>query len=177
MKFNILNLIAMSFIVIASSAYADTSYKVQGHVVSIDPVYTNISQKQPYQSCQNVDVPIYGRQGGGDAGGSALLGMIIGGISGKAITGKDNGAAAGAVIGGIIGANNAQKGQQVVTGYRTERQCTTDYSYVNTTVINEYDITYNINGRSITFRVNRAQGERARVGQQKQFRVSYQFLN
>ena len=175
-------LLAMSFLTVAGcttmplSAMANSSFTAQGTVKYISPIYTQIQQRQPQQSCQNVDVPIYGRTGGGDAGANALAGMIIGGILGKGVTGKDKGAAAGAVIGGIVGANNTQ-GQRVITGYQTQRQCNTTYSYINTSVINEYDVTYNIDGRNITFRVNRAQGERLRVGQRKNFRIRYQMLN
>jgi|TARA_B110000858_G_C17802609_1_gene476105 uncharacterized protein YcfJ len=159
------------------SAMANSSFTTQGQVNRIDPVYTNVSQNQPKQVCNNVEVPIYGRTGGGDAGGGALLGMILGGLGGKAVTGKDKGAAVGAVIGGIVGANNAQQGQRIVTGYRNERQCITQNSYHTVQVINEYDVTYNIDGRYISFRVNRAQGERLRIGQRKNFRIRYQMLN
>lgn len=155
------------------------SFTTTGRVVDIKPVYTQVRQQQPTNVCRNVEVPIYGTvQGGGDAGANALAGMIIGGILGKGVTGDDGGAAAGAVIGGIIGADQAQNGsRRVITGYKTERQCTTEYQYVNTQVVNEYDIMYNIDGREVTFRVNRAQGERAYINQRKTFRIRYQLLN
>ena len=38
-----------------------------------------------------------------------IIGMIVGGILGKGITGKDNGAAAGAVMGGVIAADARSK--------------------------------------------------------------------
>ena len=176
-------LLAMSFLTVAGcttmplSAMANSSYQTQGIVKHITPVYTQVRQQQPQQSCQNVDVPIYGQAGGGDAGANALAGMIIGGLLGKGVTGKDKGAAAGAVIGGIVGANNSQ-GQRVITGYRKEFQCNTTYTYVNTQVINEYNITYRVGGNHrITMRVNRAVGESAYVGQRKDFRVTYRILN
>lgn len=159
----------------AQNAVANTSV-VQGKIVSIDPVYTNVQQQQPQQSCRNVEVPIYGRAGGGNAGEGALGGMIIGGILGKAIGGNDQGAAAGAILGGVIGADNAQ-GERVITGYRTERQCSTTYTYTNTRIVNEYDITYQVDGNHFTMRVNRAVGENAWVGQRKNFRVTYRILN
>lgn len=162
----------------SSLALAD-SFTTQGRVVDIKPVYTNVRQQQPTNVCRDVEVPVYGTvQGGGDAGANALAGMIIGGLLGKGVTGDDGGAAAGAVIGGIIGADKAQNGtRRVITGYRTERQCTTEYQYVNTRVVNEYDIMYNIDGREVTFRVNRAQGERAYINQRKTFRIRYQLLD
>ena len=48
-------------------------------------------------------------------------GMILGGILGKGVTGKDNGAVAGAVLGGVTLADN-KKTKQVITGYLTQRQ-------------------------------------------------------
>jgi uncharacterized protein YcfJ len=158
----------------ATASFADT---YRATITKVEPNYGYRQVSVPNTVCQNVDVPIYGTvQGGGSSGANALAGMIIGGLLGKAASGKDKGAAAGAVIGGIVGANNSQ-GQRVITGYRTQRQCNTTYQYVSTRVINEYDITYNIDGRNVSFRVNRAQGERLRVGQWKTFRIRYQMLN
>lgn len=172
-------LFSLVTLLITSSVAFANSFTTTGRVVDIEPVYTNIRQQQPTQVCRNVEVPIYGTvQGGGNAGEGALAGMIIGGILGKGVSGNNDGAAAGAVIGGIIGANNSQNGnRRVITGYRSERQCNTEYEYVNTRVVNEYDITYNINGNNVTMRVNRVQGERAYIGQRKQFRINYQAMN
>jgi len=161
----------------ASTAFAN-AFTATGKVERIQPVYTKINQQQPQQVCQNVEVPVYGTvQGNGANGGDVLAGMIIGGILGKGATGKDNGAAAGAVIGGIIAAENGKKGERVITGYRTETQCSTQYVNQTVSVVNEYDITYNVNGNRFTMRVNRVQGENTYIGQRKQFRVRYQLLN
>lgn len=95
-------------------------------------VYEHIPVTKRY--CENVEVPVYGtRQKQGNAAEGAILGMIIGGLAGKAVTGKDNGAAAGAIMGGVIGADKGAKpkNETVVTGYRTERQCTDVTEYVN----------------------------------------------
>jgi len=159
----------------ASNAVANSNV-VQGKIVSIDPIYTNIQQQKPKQVCQEVEVPIYGRTGGGNAGEGALGGMIIGGVLGKVLGGNDQGAAAGAILGGVVGANNSQ-GKRVITGYRNEFQCNTTYTYVNTQVINEYNITYRVDGQRITMKVNRAVGESAYIGQRKDFRVTYRILN
>mgnify|MGYP001271245629 CR=1 FL=1 len=160
----------------ATNANANSSYTTQGTVTDIQPIKTRVNQQRPVEKCRNVEVPIYGRTQNGDAGANALAGMIIGGLLGKGVTGDDGGAAAGAVIGGIVGANNAQ-GNQVITGYRQERQCQTSYRNVNVDVVNEYNITYRVDGQRITIRVNRAVGERAWIGQTKNFRVRYQLLN
>ena len=172
--------IALSFATLSActtpQVASANSSTTQGKIIAIDPVYTNVRQQQPNQTCQNVEVPIYGRTNGGNAGEGALGGMIIGGVLGKVLGGNDKGAAAGAILGGVVGANNSQ-GQRVITGYRTERQCSTSYSYVNTTIINEYDITYRVQGQRITVRVNRAVGENSWIGQSKRFRVTYRLLN
>lgn len=160
----------------ATSASAHHTYKANGTVVAITPIYTKVYSQQPQQKCHDVEVPIYGRKQGGNAGEGALGGMIIGGILGKALGGNDQGAAAGAILGGVIGADKSQ-GERVITGYRTERQCNTTYRNVNSTVVNEYDITYKVQGHQITIRVNRVQGERAWIGQTKTFKVNFQLLN
>ena len=174
----IFKIIFIAFIagLIASSAFAD-SYVTTGKLVHKEPIYTNVNQRQPQQICRNVEVPVYGTvQGGGASGGDVLTGMIIGGLLGKGATGKDNGAAAGAVIGGIIAADKG-KSKQVITGYRMETQCTTEYVNTTTSVVNQYRLTYRINGQDVVYIVNRAQGENAWIGTTKRFRVRYQMLN
>lgn len=174
----IFKIIFIAFIagLIASSAFAD-SYVTTGKLVHKEPIYTNVNQRQPQQVCRNVEVPVYGTvQGGGASGGDVLTGMIIGGLLGKGATGKDNGAAAGAVIGGIIAADKG-KSKQVITGYRMETQCTTEYVNTTTSVVNQYRLTYRINGQDVVYVVNRAQGENAWIGTTKRFRVRYQMLN
>jgi uncharacterized protein YcfJ len=134
-------------------SYADT---VRATVTSIQPIYHNTTTRTPSNICQNVEVPVYGTvQSGGASGGDVLTGMIIGGLLGKGVTGKDNGAAAGAVIGGIISADN-KRSKQVITGYRVESQCHT--TYVNSTQrqLKHYKIwfTWNgINGSAATYNV------------------------
>lgn len=168
-------IVAVIVALFATNANAE-SYITNGHVVEINPVYTNVLRNVPKTVCRNVEVPVYGTvQGGGDAAGGALLGMILGGAIGKGVTGKDNGAAAGAVIGGLIGADRAQNGNRsVITGYRNERQCTEQVTQQQVSVINEYDLVYDINGHLYTMRVNSAMGQQAYIGQIQQFRISFQ---
>ena len=138
-------LATVALIGVASTAQAETRYAT---ITAVQPNYQTVYQNVPRQQCQNVEVPVYGTvQGGSDAAGGALAGMIIGGLIGKGATGKDNGAAAGAVIGGIIGADRAQNGtRQVVTGYRTERQCSEVMVREQQREIKNYTITYRWNG-------------------------------
>jgi len=82
--------------------------------------------------CNWVEVPIYETvQRQGNAAEGAIVGMIVGGLLGKAVTGKDNGAAAGAVMGGVIGADKGGRPQseQRIKGYRKEKQCETVVDY------------------------------------------------
>ena len=166
-----------SFIgLVGGVAHASNSYVTTGKLVRKEPIYTQVSTQQPRQQCGIVDVPIYGNAGGGASGGDVLTGMIIGGLLGKGITNKDNGAAAGAVIGGVIAADKG-KGKQVIVGYERKRQCTTVYDNTYNNVVNQYRLVYNVNGHEFAYTVNRAVGENAYIGQRKRFRVRYQILN
>jgi len=114
---------------VATSGFADASVnaRVKDH-------YTTVYNSTPVnvKHCYNVDIPVYEtRSRQGNAAEGAILGMIIGGLAGKAVTGKDNGAAAGAVMGGVIGADKGSKpkSQSVIVGYKTERQCETVVEY------------------------------------------------
>ena len=78
------------------------------------------------RECRDVEVPVYeSYQGQGDAAGGAFLGMIIGGLLGKGVTGDDGGAAAGAVIGGLVGADKGARptNEQRIVGYAIEERC------------------------------------------------------
>lgn len=84
------------------------------------------------RECRSVEVPVYNTvEQKGDVMESALIGMVIGGAAGHAITGKSKGAAAGVAIGGLIGADrgSSSKSRQVVSGYRTEQRCDNVVSY------------------------------------------------
>ena len=110
-------------LVAATPAVAD---KVTANVTDrFKTVYEDV----PYtkNECVMVDKPIYGTTvKEGDAAGGALLGMILGGLVGKGVSGDDGGAAAGAVIGGLIGADKGSKPQRnrTIVGYETKQECT-----------------------------------------------------
>ena len=89
---------------------------------TIEDIYVDRIYVEPAveKSCREVDVPIMA-QSSGSNGGNVLMGMIVGGILGKGITGKDNGAAAGAVMGGVIAADARSK--QAPQGYKRELRC------------------------------------------------------
>jgi len=127
----------------ATTAFA-TEY---ARITKIEPRYQTTYQNVPRTQCQDVEVPIYGTvQGGGASGGDVLTGMIIGGLLGKGVTGKDDGAAAGAVLGGVIAADKGNQTRQVITGYTTERQCSEVMVRQEVNQIKDYRITFEWNG-------------------------------
>jgi len=140
-----------ALILATGTASAETVY---ARITKIEPRYETSYQNVPTTQCQDVQVPIYGTvQGGGASAGDVLGGMIIGGILGKGATGKDDGAAVGAIIGGMVAADNKQS-KQVVTGYKTERQCSEVLVQQQVQTIKNFRITYKwqgVTGRSFTY--------------------------
>ena len=86
-----------------------------GRVVSVTHNYAYVTTYIPRQQCRQAPDP-----------GNVLLGIILGGVSGKVIT--------GAIAGGLIASDNKR------------RVCTTVHEEVLTKVIDSYDITYTWNG-------------------------------
>lgn len=121
------------------------------NVLNVTDKYRTVTERVPQtkQICSTVDVPIYGKTGNGASGADVLTGMIIGGLIGKGVTNKDNGAAAGAVIGGVMAADKAQ-GQDTVIGYRQEQRChnETTYSISQQEVYSHSIITFEHEGRT-----------------------------
>jgi uncharacterized protein YcfJ len=138
--------ISIIAILFATTASADSS--VKGNVVDY---YNNIVVSTPHEKrlCEEYQVPIYGQQGSAD-GGDVLMGMIIGGLMGKGLTGQDNGAAAGAVFGGVIAADKANK--TAIQGYKTETKCRTEIRYSDRTErrYTHSIITFRYEGRDIS---------------------------
>lgn len=118
---------------------------------TIEDHYKQVKNSTPYQSCYEVDVPIYGKVGGGASAGDVLGGMIIGGLLGKGATGKDDGAAVGAVIGGMVAADKNQGKEQIV-GYRKQTQCETKYNVTYDEVYSHSTVTFYENGKKYRLR-------------------------
>lgn len=138
---------AAALSLVATTAAANTAL---ARITKIEPRYQTSYQNVPTTQCQDVQVPIYGTvQGGGASAGDVLGGMIIGGILGKGATGKDDGAAVGAIIGGMVAADNKQN-KQVVTGYKTERQCSEVLVQQQVQTVKNYRITYKWQGMTGT---------------------------
>lgn len=139
-------------LVTAGSALANTGQSyTQDH-------FKSVIEQKPYtvEVCSDVRVPVYGQVGNGASASDVLGGMILGGILGKGITNKDDGAAAGAVLGGIIAADKKHN-KQGVTGYRTERQCKYETRYNETTreVYSHSTVTFWHEGVKRTLRFNK----------------------
>lgn len=142
------SLVLVTALVAASPAMAQD--KVQATVIDHYKVEV---QSEPYtkNKCVMVDVPVYGtNQRQGNAAEGALLGMIIGGVLGKGVSGNDDGAAAGAVIGGLIGADKGAKpkSERVVTGYKKEQRCenVVHYRDVEKTVYSHSIVKFEVDG-------------------------------
>jgi uncharacterized protein YcfJ len=139
--------LSIATILFASVANADSS--VKGNVVDY---YNNVVVSTPHEKrlCEEYQVPIYGQQGSVD-GGDVLMGMIIGGLMGKGLTGQDNGAAAGAVFGGVIAADKGSK-KTVIQGYKTETKCRTEVRYSDRTErrYTHSIVTFRYEGRDIS---------------------------
>lgn len=137
-----------SVAVFSFPAFAET-YNMSGTVIAVTPNYRNVSSPVTVQDCYDVEVPVYGtRQRSGNAAEGAFLGMLLGGIAGKGLTGDDKGAAAGAIMGGVIGADKGAKpkNETVVIGHRTERQCDNKTVYENRRQLSDYTVSYEVLG-------------------------------
>jgi len=113
----------------------------QATVTHVETYYSWVNKWTPVRECTLQDKPIYESRRNND--GDILLGLILGGVSGKVITGDDKGAIAGSVIGGVIGANN---GRKKITGYKTIEVCDTVNKKTKTKQIDGYLVTFKWKG-------------------------------
>tara|TARA_B110000046_G_C12885169_1_gene351896 strand:+ start:202 stop:708 length:507 start_codon:yes stop_codon:yes gene_type:complete len=138
-------LATVAVLVFATAAQAQTEY---AQITQVQPNYHTVYQNIPTTSCQNVEVPIYGRTQGQASTGDTLFGALIGGALGNQV-GGGKGKDAATVLGAIIGADIANKrsgSQQYITGYRVQQQCHQSVDRQQSTVIKNYTITYDWNG-------------------------------
>ena len=152
---------------------------VHGTVTKVKPVYTQVVSNVPRDVCKQVQVPIYSNNGNNNSNANAVLGAIIGGVIGNQF-GKGDGnkaaTAVGAAIGAVQGSKSGQQNRNIV-GYQNTTQCHKEYTNTTKNIVNEYDITYNVNGTIITMRVNKAVGNNTWVGKNQRFRIRYQMIN
>lgn len=138
--------IFIAFSMLCLSAVNSFANELFAQVVQIEENYETITEYSPIKICRDEEVPIYGNTNqNNDNSANVLLGMILGGVSGKVITGEDGGAAVGAIAGGLIGANNNNSGNQII-GFRTVQTCTMEKKEVNSTRLKNYRITYDFHG-------------------------------
>tara|TARA_B100000900_G_scaffold241711_1_gene205576 strand:- start:237 stop:770 length:534 start_codon:yes stop_codon:yes gene_type:complete len=152
---------------------------VQGTVTNVKPVYTQVVTNVPRDVCKQVQVPIYSNNGQSNNSGNAILGAIIGGVIGNQFgngSGKEAMTGIGAAIGAVKGSQSGQQNRNIV-GYQNTTQCHKEYASTTKNIVNEYDITYNVNGTILTMRVNKAVGNNTWVGKHQRFRIRYQLLN
>ena len=120
---------------------------LHGTVNEVTQNYEYVTYLDPVKVCKDMEIPIYGegpvrRTKSGDL----LLGMILGGITGKVITGNDKGAVIGAVGGSLIANDKASKSDRVIVGYKQERRCSLEHREVNKKIATDYSVEYSWNG-------------------------------
>ena len=127
-------------------------------IASADSIVGTVISSVPITQKEYVNKPVqYCKQERAHRSGDIIAGMAIGGLLGKGISGKDNGAIAGAILGGVIAADGPQKYvtrcdtyskhvlQETVVGYSTivdtgigQVNLETDRKYFNGERINIY---------------------------------------
>jgi uncharacterized protein YcfJ len=146
----------------AFNAFAE-NYTVQGTVVEANPVYQTVTKQVPTQTCQMVQVPVYGNGNSGNGGTLGLNnnidigGAIIGGVIGNNVTKNvDNGGAIGALLGGLIGSQMQNNNSQSVVGYRQEQRCATSYTQQSEQVLGYTQIVVDAGGYKVTAKTKRS---------------------
>lgn len=121
---------------------------VYATITSVTPNYIELVTPTRKNICSFVDVPIYDTvQGQGATGLEVLGGAIIGGLFGKALTDKDEGAAAGAVVGGVVAAEAGRADKTRIVGYEKQKQCSIQYVDQIESIVDNYTIYYEWNGQ------------------------------
>jgi len=120
---------------------------IHGVVNEVTQNYEYVTYLDPTKVCKDMEIPIYSEgQARRSTSGNILMGIILGGVAGKVITGNDKGAAGGAVIGSLIANDNAQKPNRIIVGYKQERRCTLEHREVEKKIATDYTIQYSWNG-------------------------------
>jgi uncharacterized protein YcfJ len=133
---------------VAMGACATPAAAEKAIITEVEPNWTQVTRNVPVETCNMAQVPIYDRvQGQGATGLEVLFGALFGGLAGKAITDKDEGAAAGAVIGGVVAAEAGRAPQLRIVGYENKEICTTRYVNRTESVVKDYTIYYEWQGQ------------------------------
>ena len=135
-------------ILMTTTAFAeDVDATIQDHYRTITETVNQTSTQ-----CENIEVPIYGERQGNFNTGGAIVGGLVGGLLGNQVgggSGKEAATGVGAIAGAIIGGGGGRN-ERVVTGYRTERQCSEVVNPVRTqrTVYSHSTITFTDGGET-----------------------------
>ena len=166
----ILNSSLFAFLFSFSQMSIAGSFIDSASVVSVDKVYKQVRVEEPYKECYIKETI----QSGDGSATNEIIGGVIGNQFGKG-DGNKAATAVGAAIGAVKGSQSGQSKQ--IVGYQNVNQCHTEYTNSSKSVVNEYDITYLVNGTYITMRVNKAVGNNTWVGKNQRFRINYQLIN
>ena len=137
-----------ALLVVGLGACATPAAAEKAIITEVEPNWTQVTRNVPVETCNMAQVPIYENvQGQGATGLEVLFGALFGGLAGKAITDKDEGAAAGAVIGGVVAAEAGRAPQLRIVGYENKEICTTRYVNRTESVVKDYTIYYEWQGQ------------------------------
>ena len=136
-----------ALLVVGLGACAAPAAAEKAIITEVEPNWTQVTRNVPVETCNMAQVPVYENvQGQGATGLEVLFGALFGGLAGKAITDKDEGAATGAVIGGVVAAEAGRAPQVRIVGYEEKEICTTRYVQRTESVPKDYTIQYDWNG-------------------------------
>jgi len=132
---------------VAMGACAAPAAAEKATITAVEPSWTQVTRNVPVETCNMSQVPIYEPVNGqGATGLDVLFGALFGGLAGKALTDKDEGAAAGAVIGGVVAAEAGRAPQLRIVGYENKEICTTRYVNRTESIVKNYTIFYEWSG-------------------------------
>jgi uncharacterized protein YcfJ len=145
------------------AAFAGVTYD-QARVVDVQPVYQTVTYQVPREICQEQRVQT--GAGGGQSAAPPVLGAVIGGVLGHAVTSKNQpvGTAIGAVLGGAIGYNIArQNAQPQYVAYGTQEVCSTVQDTHEEQRLSGYQVRYEYLGQRYTTITHSQPGNTVRV--------------
>jgi len=136
----------------------------QARVVDVQPMYQSVTHTVPREVCQEQRVQT--GAGGGQSPVPPLLGAVIGGVAGNAVSNKNQpvGAAIGAVLGGAIGYDIARRNARppYVT-YGTQEVCTTVQDTYEEQQLSGYRVRYEYLGQTYAAVTRNHPGDTVRV--------------
>ncbi len=161
-------LVAFTFIIFGSGAFASTSYD-EADVLSSTPIYRVVETTSPQRECweEEVSRPVrsHGRD---DSATPELIGALVGGALGNAAGNNKSNKRVGAVIGAVLGGSIAgdlsrqsRRSDGVVID--TVERCRTVSNTVQEEKLVGYDVRYSYNGGEQTVRMDRDPGDTVKV--------------